>query len=214
MRNLTLSLILLLLVLNANAAVIVTTGTGTAVSVVDRIATFDAITLNGMNISAYTENQLSVTGAGTSFLGVSSFSSVDQGGYYYNNGGSTGWTAISTTDNSIMYGVEFLMADGISTGYADTRVVWETYANSILTGSGIYLSNRGAVVGWSDSSGFDELRVGANPDINYTALGQFQAIVVDDVKVALSPVPIPSAVWLFSSGLIGLIGLARRKANA
>ena len=28
----------------------------------------------------------------------------------------------------------------------------------------------------------------------------------------LSPVPIPSAVWLFGSGLIGLIGLARRKS--
>ena len=27
-------------------------------------------------------------------------------------------------------------------------------------------------------------------------------------------VPIPSAVWLFASGLIGLVGLARRKANA
>ena len=30
----------------------------------------------------------------------------------------------------------------------------------------------------------------------------------------IKPVPIPSAVWLFGSGLIGLIGLARRKANA
>jgi len=29
-----------------------------------------------------------------------------------------------------------------------------------------------------------------------------------------SPVPVPSAVWLFGSGLLGLIGLARRKANA
>jgi len=29
----------------------------------------------------------------------------------------------------------------------------------------------------------------------------------------LSPVPVPAAVWLFSSGLLGLIGLARRKSN-
>ena len=28
---------------------------------------------------------------------------------------------------------------------------------------------------------------------------------------ALSPVPVPAAIWLFGSGLIGLIGLARRK---
>ena len=30
----------------------------------------------------------------------------------------------------------------------------------------------------------------------------------------VSAVPLPSAAWLFGSGLIGLIGLARRKANA
>lgn len=30
----------------------------------------------------------------------------------------------------------------------------------------------------------------------------------------VSAVPIPSAVWLFGSGLIGLVGLARRKSNA
>jgi len=29
--------------------------------------------------------------------------------------------------------------------------------------------------------------------------------------VLASPVPVPAAVWLFSSGLIGLIGVARRK---
>ncbi len=32
--------------------------------------------------------------------------------------------------------------------------------------------------------------------------------------VRASAVPIPQTVWLFGSGLIGLIGLARRKANA
>ena len=30
--------------------------------------------------------------------------------------------------------------------------------------------------------------------------------------VTLSPVPVPAAVWLFGSGLIGLAGVARRKA--
>jgi len=29
----------------------------------------------------------------------------------------------------------------------------------------------------------------------------------------MSPVPVPAAVWLFGSGLIGLIGIARRKAR-
>lgn len=32
--------------------------------------------------------------------------------------------------------------------------------------------------------------------------------------IDMPAVPIPAAVWMFGSGLIGLIGLARRKANA
>lgn len=35
-----------------------------------------------------------------------------------------------------------------------------------------------------------------------------------DITGNVSAVPVPAAVWLFSSGLIGLIGLAKRKANA
>jgi len=32
-------------------------------------------------------------------------------------------------------------------------------------------------------------------------------------KVALSAVPVPPAVWLFSSGLLGLIGVSRRNQS-
>jgi len=32
------------------------------------------------------------------------------------------------------------------------------------------------------------------------------------VEASVAPVPIPAAVWLFGSGLLGLIGIARRKA--
>lgn len=32
--------------------------------------------------------------------------------------------------------------------------------------------------------------------------------------VALAPVPVPAAVWLFGSGLLGLVGIARRKKSA
>ena len=39
---------------------------------------------------------------------------------------------------------------------------------------------------------------GAKPDI--------------DFAVYASPVPVPAAVWLFGSGLIGLVGVARRRA--
>lgn len=32
-----------------------------------------------------------------------------------------------------------------------------------------------------------------------------------DLRLSMSPVPIPAAVWLFGSGLLGLVGVARRK---
>ena len=37
---------------------------------------------------------------------------------------------------------------------------------------------------------------------------------VGSALVRTSVVPVPAAVWLFGSGLIGLIGVARRKARA
>jgi hypothetical protein len=33
---------------------------------------------------------------------------------------------------------------------------------------------------------------------------------LDNVQVDVAPVPVPSAVWLFASGLLGLVGVARR----
>ena len=36
---------------------------------------------------------------------------------------------------------------------------------------------------------------------------------LDNVHVAVAPVPVPPAVWLFGSGLLGLIGMARRKTQ-
>lgn len=44
--------------------------------------------------------------------------------------------------------------------------------------------------------------------------GSYYAWAVHSGDVGASIVPIPSAVWLFGSGLLGLIGVARRKADA
>ena len=54
-----------------------------------------------------------------------------------------------------------------------------------------------------------------NLALNFSAIG-LQGILdeswgLDNVQVAVAPVPIPAAVWLFGSGLLGLIGVARRR---
>ena len=36
-------------------------------------------------------------------------------------------------------------------------------------------------------------------------------VLSDNVSIGVSTVPVPAAVWLFGSGLLGLIGVARRK---
>ena len=51
-------------------------------------------------------------------------------------------------------------------------------------------------------------------DIAYILAGgvNAEALFLDNMQYnAVSAVPVPAAVWLFGSGLIGLIGLARRK---
>ena len=55
---------------------------------------------------------------------------------------------------------------------------------------------------------------GQNPDCQYL-VGNENAdgcLKLNTAMVRVSPVPIPAAVWLFSSGLIGLFGIARRKS--
>ena len=48
------------------------------------------------------------------------------------------------------------------------------------------------------------------PDANTPAGG---ALFWDDASLEVSAVPVPAAVWLFGSGLLGLVGVARRKKS-
>lgn len=45
--------------------------------------------------------------------------------------------------------------------------------------------------------------------IHPTTVGH--GLIADEFEATLATIPIPAAVWLFASGLIGLIGVARRK---
>lgn len=47
--------------------------------------------------------------------------------------------------------------------------------------------------------------------IAYNSLSDF--VSIDDVRLSVSQVPIPATTWLFVSGLLGLVGIARRKLS-
>ena len=75
----------------------------------------------------------------------------------------------------------------------------------------------------SDWTNFGPVNLIAGPDVSggvtveFTAIcgadaGCFSNLGIDNVTV--SAVPVPAAVWLFGSGLVGLVGIARRKKAA
>jgi hypothetical protein len=55
--------------------------------------------------------------------------------------------------------------------------------------------------------------LGPTEAVDPTCIGCLPGLVlIDDVN--LSVIPVPAAVWLFGSGLLGLVGVARRKKAA
>lgn len=62
---------------------------------------------------------------------------------------------------------------------------------------------------WIEDSG--AISMGANAEriiFEYTNANQTTAILA--VDVAIAPVPVPAAIWLFGSGLLGLAGFGKR----
>ena len=74
----------------------------------------------------------------------------------------------------------------------------------------------------ADWTNFGLVNLTAGPDVSggvtveFTAIcgadaGCFSNLAIDNVTV--SAVPVPAAVWLFGSGLLGLVGVARRRMS-
>jgi ammonia channel protein AmtB len=52
---------------------------------------------------------------------------------------------------------------------------------------------------------------GFNPGVSFTASYFAHSIVLN---ATTAPVPVPAALWMFGTGLIGLTGLARKRKEA
>ena len=79
-----------------------------------------------------------------------------------------------------------------------------------LTGSALIDDGSGGWTGTIVSAG----NVGSSWTFNGTGLDNIQYSEVWDISITAAPaVPVPAAVWLFGSGLLGLIGVARRRKH-
>ncbi|MDH5573593.1 MAG: VPLPA-CTERM sorting domain-containing protein [Gammaproteobacteria bacterium] len=121
---------------------------------------------------------------------------------------AAGSYALNTTDGSVSAGTGPIAADGtmhftvgagqvagtINFAWGATtgiRVVnvWDVNADGSLTAAHVAGMENGPFPGF-------------NAAFNLTGAG------------LISPVPVPAAVWLFGSGLLGLVGVARRRKTA
>lgn len=102
-------------------------------------------------------------------------------------------------------------ADGDGTG---TQDIWTTgTATANANGTNTAYSMTGIPITGNDAAGFSgQLVAAGNIGTNwgFFAGTQYSERYELDIVNTTSAVPVPAAVWLFGSGLLGLMGAARR----
>jgi hypothetical protein len=198
------------------AAPIVTFGAGTAVSVVDRVATFDSV-VTDTDLSAYTEGGLSITVPTTAYGGYTPGLGFI-GGFHYPIGGVGAPTVISTTDALPIYAVEMTLGTGF-VGMLTAYYAWETRSGATVTGSGWFSADLTSVqiLGIADNAGFDTLYLANYSDLATVQAGissALNALAIDNVNVQLGPtageVPEPATFGVVGAGLMAAWFLRRR----
>ena len=115
------------------------------------------------------------------------------------------------------FGDHFSIADGDPDTIFDINVGDFQQLQVFLTDSSATAFQDLSLPGSLDLSDFDGRKLILRGGIYGSSSGSLDSqYIIDGVITSLTPmaVPIPSAVWLFSSGVVGLIGIYRRKVIA
>jgi hypothetical protein len=185
-------------------------GSGSAVTVVDRVATFDNLTsTNTIELGNYSEGGLYITTGNQSWgadppmaakLDPFHGATAPDRGFFCVAWDNLEWTSIRTTNNAVVHGVEFVYGNGWTTGdiYGQypwgnnaSILIWQSWRGGTLVSSGsigdTWMLPVGTVVGFYDPAGFDELTIKA---IMLTAADtNSNALAVDNLIVMLTNVP-------------------------
>jgi hypothetical protein len=128
---------------------------------------------------------------------------------------------LGTTDLSLRLGIDS-GGFGDNTGAFATNYViplaassgWQTVSFSVTPTDWVGAGGGGATEGTDISATLSNValfRIYSNPDLtDYRGEKITGTLGVDNITA----VPLPAAVWLFASGLLGLIGIAKRKKSA
>lgn len=113
-------------------------------------------------------------------------------------------TYSATTSTTTLFGYEFTAILPAQLSVQNGAVYWLSIQDDdVLTPNFIWNGN---ILGVGDSYAARQTGVWTLPSQN--------AWGFTDRAFSLYTVPVPPAIWLFGSGLLGLIGLARRKVHA
>jgi hypothetical protein len=109
--------------------------------------------------------------------------------------GSNGWLPVALDGRSVVVTANSVTVDVFD--FSFTKSVFDIFSLSLV-----------AVPPPSSSV----LAIAASPISSGTGGWEDRAITYTGAEIAVGAVPVPPAVWLFGSGLIGLVGIARRRS--